>query len=110
MTSRLTYVSAGVLIIVAGMMGKFGAMLSCIPGPVLGGINIIMVGMVTSLGLSYLESVDLHSSRNLLVLAITFFVGTAIPLWMNKNPGVVDTGEINVISTVGCKFENFRRA
>jgi len=70
MASWRTYRCAAVIFMAVGVMGKFGAVLSCIPSPVLGAINMCGFGMVTSLGLSYLESVDLRSSRNLVVLAI----------------------------------------
>jgi len=76
----------------AGLMGKLGAVLSCIPVPVLGAINLCGFGMLISLGLSYLKFVDLRSSRNLVVLAISFCVGMAIPTWMHNNPGIIDTG------------------
>jgi len=77
---------------VAGLVGKFGAVLSCIPVPVLGAINLTGFGMIISLGLSYLKFVDLRSSRNLVVLAISFSAGMAIPTWMNNNSGIIDTG------------------
>ena len=77
---------------VAGVIGKLGAMLSSIPGPVLGAVNLTGFGMIISLGLSYLESVDLHSSRNLVVLAVSFSAGMVVPAWMNGNPGIIDTG------------------
>ena len=77
---------------VAGVMGKFGAVLSCIPTPVLGGIHLVGSGMITSLGLSYLESVNLRSSRNLVVLAVSLSAGMVLPTWVNNNPGVIDTG------------------
>ena len=76
----------------AGVIGKFGALLSCMPSPVLGAIYLSGFGMITSLGLSYLDAVDLHSSRNLIVLAISFSAGMAVPAWTNNNPGVVHTG------------------
>jgi len=92
MASRRTYQCAGVVIMVAGLVGKFGAMLSCIPVPVLGAVTLTGFGMIISLGLSYLKHVDLHSSRNLVVLAISFSAGMAIPAWMNNNAGIINTG------------------
>jgi len=92
MASRRTFLCAGFIIMLAGVMGKLGAVLSCIPAPVLGGINIVGFGMITSLGISYLEFVDLQSSRNLLVLAVSFSAGIALPAWVNNNPGAIDTG------------------
>jgi len=93
MASRRTYQCAGVIIMVAGLLGKLGAVLSCIPVPVLGAINMAGFGMIISLGLSYLQSVDLRSSRNLVVLGISFSAGMVIPVWMNNNSGIINTGQ-----------------
>jgi len=95
MASRRTYQCAGVVIMLAGLVGKFGAVLSCIPVPVLGAVTLSGFGMIISLGLSYLRHVDLCSSRNLVVLAISFSAGMAIPAWMNNNAGVINTGNYN---------------
>ena len=92
MASRSTYQCIGVMIMITGVIGKLGAMLSGIPRPVLGAVNMTGFGMIVSLGLSYLESVDLHSSRNLVVLAVSFSAGMVVPAWMNSSPGVIDTG------------------
>jgi len=92
MASRHTFLCAGLVTMVTGVIGKLGAVLSCIPAPVLGAINMTGFGMIISLGLSYLESVDLHSSRNLVVLAVSFCAGMSVPTWMNNNPGIIDTG------------------
>ena len=92
MGSRRTFVCAGFIIMLTGVMGKLGAVLSCIPAPVIGGVNIAGFGMITSLGISYLEFVDLRSSRNLLVLAVSLSASIALPVWVNNNPGAIDTG------------------
>jgi len=93
MASRRTYQCAGVIAMLAGVMGKFGAVLACIPTPVLGGISLTSFGMITSLGLSYLDSVNLRSSRNMVVLAVSFSAGMTLPAWVVRNPGVIDTGK-----------------
>jgi len=104
MASRRTYQCVGVLLVVAGVMGKFGALLSCIPAPVLGGIVLILFGMIISLGLGYLESVRLHSTRNMVVLGVSFSVGMALPSWIKTNPGVINTGYVRVSLSV-CERE-----
>jgi len=85
---------------VAGLVGKLGAVLSCIPVPVLGAINMAGFGMIISLGLSYLQSVDLRSSRNLVVIGMSFSVGMTIPAWMKNNSGIINSGQY----TMSCKY------
>ena len=92
MGSRLTWQVAGILTMVAGIFGKFGAALASIPEPVLGGIMIVVFGMVVAVGLSNLQFVDLESSRNLTILGVSFMLGMMIPEWMKKNQGAIRTG------------------
>jgi len=101
MASRRTYQCAAVLLMLAGVMGKFGAVLACIPTPVLGGISLVGFGMITSLGLGYLDSVNMRSSRNMVVLAMSFSTGMTLPAWVNNNPGVIDTGRLSVFTPLG---------
>ena len=92
MGSRITWVVSGAGLMVLGVLGKFGAMLACLPDPVLGGINIATIGMIVSVGLSHLKHVDLESRRNLLILAVSFMTGMAVPFWLIDNPNAIKTG------------------
>ena len=55
----------GVLFIILGVIGKIGSIFVTIPDPVIGGILLVMFGMVTSVGLTTLQYVDLNSRRYL---------------------------------------------
>ncbi|XP_053575209.1 solute carrier family 23 member 2-like [Bombina bombina] len=90
--SRLVLQTAGILLIVLGMFGKFGAIFITIPEPVIGGMFMIMFGMIAAVGISNLQYVDLNSSRNLFVLGFSLFSGLVIPTWLNENPGAISTG------------------
>ena len=72
----------GALMIILGLFSKFGALFATIPEPIVGGIFYITFGMVTAVGLSNLQFVDLNSSRNLLILGFSLFLTrpTSIPL------------------------------
>ena len=76
------------------VLGKFGALFATIPEPIVGGIFIIMFGMVTAVGLSSLQFVDLNSSRNLFVTGFSIFIGLVVPKWISANGHVIDTGQL----------------
>ena len=82
--------------IVLSLLGKFGALFTTIPDPIIGGIFIVMFGMITSVGLSSLQYVSLDSVRNLFVLGSAIFMGMVIPNWVKLNQGKVSVGKIRV--------------
>nr|XP_021001893.2 solute carrier family 23 member 2 isoform X2 [Parasteatoda tepidariorum] len=90
--SRRVIQYGSILMIMFGMLGKFGAIFVTIPGPILGGIFCIMFSMITAVGLSTLHFVDLNSSRNLFVLGFSIFMGLCLPKWIQSNPEFIDTG------------------
>ncbi len=68
---------AAVTAIVLALVGKLGALLQTIPVPVMGGIMILLFGSIATVGLNTLikNNVDLHKSRNLVIVAITLVFG-----------------------------------
>ena len=69
---------AGCLMVVVGILNKVGALFSTIPTPVVGGVLCIMFGMITAVGLSNLQFVDLNSTRNLFVVGFSLFFALVI--------------------------------
>lgn len=55
---------AAVFAIVLSMFGKFGAFVRTIPGPVMGGISIVLFGMIASVGLRILINAKLDFSHS----------------------------------------------
>ena len=47
--------------------------------------------MVTAVGISNLQFVNLNSSRNLFVIGFATLMGLVVPNWIKKNPTVIDT-------------------
>ncbi|XP_072291682.1 solute carrier family 23 member 1 [Eucyclogobius newberryi] len=90
--SRLVLQASGILMIILGIFGKFGAFFITIPDPVIGGMFLVMFGMIAAVGISNLQYVDLNSSRNLLILGFSTFSGLVLPTWFHSNPGIIDTG------------------
>ncbi|XP_025084497.1 solute carrier family 23 member 1-like [Pomacea canaliculata] len=90
--SRWAFVAAGIIFLVSGLCGKFGAFLTMLPDPVLGGIVLVSFGMVTSVGLSNLSFVDLSSGRNLCIIGSSLLVGLMVPRYLADHPDAIQTG------------------
>ena len=73
-------------------MTTSGSLFLTIPSPIVGGIFCVMFGMITAVGLSNLQFVDLNSTRNLFVLGFSLFFSLVLPQWIKKNPDFVISG------------------
>lgn len=75
--STLVFVVAGVIAIVLGFSPKFGALIHAIPGPVLGGVSVVVFGLITVAGarIWIQNRVDFTDNRNLIVVAVTMIFG-----------------------------------
>jgi putative pyrimidine permease RutG len=74
--STLVFVVAGLVAILLGFSPKFGALIQTIPGPILGGLSVVVFGLIAAAaGRIWVEAgVDFSNARNLLT------VGTALVL------------------------------
>lgn len=90
--SRRVIQWAAAIMVVQGVVGKFGALFIMIPDPVVGGIFCVMFGMIAAFGLSALQYVDLRSARNLYIVGVSIFFPLVLCQWMQANPGRIDTG------------------
>ncbi|HAF67263.1 MAG TPA: uracil permease [Clostridiales bacterium UBA9857] len=88
---------AAVIAILMSILGKFGAVLSTIPEPVMGGISIILFGMIASVGMRVMveNKIDFSSGRNMLIAAFVLTLGMMSILGEN-NPAVIDLGFIQL--------------
>jgi uracil-xanthine permease len=75
--STLVFVVAAVIALVLGFSPKFGALIETIPGPVLGGVSIVVFGLIAVTGarIWVVNKVDFSDNRNLIVAAVTLVVG-----------------------------------
>ncbi|XP_078405873.1 solute carrier family 23 member 1 [Cetorhinus maximus] len=107
--SRRVVQYGAVIMLVLGTVGKFTALFASLPDPILGGMFCTLFGMITAVGLSNLQFVDMNSSRNLFVLGFSMFFGLTLPNYLDANPTVINTGspEINQILTVLLTTEMF---
>ncbi|WMJ79742.1 nucleobase:cation symporter-2 family protein [Clostridium sp. MB40-C1] len=75
--SRFVGILAGVLLIIAGLIPKFGALVAAMPNPVLGGAGIIMFGMIAGAGIKMLGEVK-FDRRNMLVVSVSLTLGLGV--------------------------------
>lgn len=66
--------------IILGFVGKFGAILQTIPGPVKGGVEIMLFGMIAAIGIRTLAeaNLDFTHSRNLTIVGIILVIGLGV--------------------------------
>ncbi|XP_040429286.1 solute carrier family 23 member 1 isoform X1 [Cygnus olor] len=105
---RVIQYGAGIMIFL-GTIGKFTALFASLPDPILGGMFCTLFGMITAVGLSNLQFVDMNSSRNLFVLGFAMFFGLTLPNYLDSNPKAINTGvpELDQILTVLLTTEMF---
>lgn len=78
--------------ILFGTFTKFGAAFAIIPEPIIGGIYCVMFGIITGVGISSAQFVDLNSPRNLFILGFSIFFGLAFPTWISNHNPIINTG------------------
>ena len=84
--SRRVVQTGAAFMLVLGVFGKFGALFTTIPQPIVGGMYCAMFGMVAAVGLSNLQFVDLNSARNLFILGFSFYMGLSMPEYFAASP------------------------
>ena len=75
--STLIFVVAGLMAIILGFSPKFGALIQSIPGPVMGGVSMVVFGLIAVAGARiWVENrVDFSDNRNLIIVAVTLILG-----------------------------------
>jgi uracil-xanthine permease len=75
--STLIFIVAAAIAILLGLSPKFGAFIGTIPGPVLGGLSIVVFGLIAATaGRIWVENrVDFAKPRNLITVAVALILG-----------------------------------
>ncbi|MBE7195720.1 MAG: purine permease [Gordonia polyisoprenivorans] len=87
--SRWVVAVCGLFLLVLGLIPKIGAIVSDLPGPVIGGAATVMFAMVTAIGIRTLHKVDFENNHNLLIVAISLSMGmipTIAPTFYDQFP------------------------
>lgn len=71
---------AAVFAMFLGLLGKFGAVLQTIPQPVKGGVEIVLFGMIASIGIRTIgeAKLNLADTRNLTIMGATLCCGIGL--------------------------------
>lgn len=77
--ARRISVFAGGLLILLGLVPKFGAVLGTIPTPVLGGVALLLFGTVAAVGVKTLRP-TLHTERSTVIIAASLSLGVGFAL------------------------------
>ncbi len=105
--SRRVVQMGAMLMIAFGAIGKFGALFTTIPQPIVGGMYCAMFGMIASVGLSNLQFIDLNSARNLFIVGFAFYMGLSVPEYFAQSPLAIDPEWLAARgSFVGAALEN----
>ena len=100
--SRRVVQAGAVMMILLGMVSKFGALFTTIPQPIVGGMYCAMFGMIAAVGLSNLQFVDLNSARNLFILGFAFFMGLSVPEYFAQQPMQFEPAWVaSILNTLG---------
>jgi solute carrier family 23 (nucleobase transporter), member 1 len=90
---------AGVLVLL-GLVSKFGAVVATIPAPVVGGAYLALFGLIAAVGLSLLRRADMDSQRNLMIIGFVLFAGFVFPAYFGSLDAPVDMWGIGWLSDI----------
>ncbi|MCG8338368.1 MAG: purine/pyrimidine permease [Proteobacteria bacterium] len=99
--SRRVVRCGAIVMLFIPVIGKFGALLATLPGPVVGAMYVGLFGMIASVGLSNLQIVNLNNSRNLFIIGLAFFSGLSVPYAFNP---MLSTGAVPIDWSAGGQF------
>ena len=74
---QLFWYAGALAFLIGGFIPKFGAVISSIPVPVMGGICVLLFGLIASSGLRMLveSGIDYSHSRNLILSSVVLVIG-----------------------------------
>jgi uracil-xanthine permease len=83
--SRYVVRIGAVILILMSLIGKFGALVSTMPSPVIGGAYITLFGTIGALGIQNLMRADIGSQRNIMIVGFAFLMSQGLPAWVDPN-------------------------
>ncbi|XP_076887225.1 nucleobase-ascorbate transporter 12-like [Bidens hawaiensis] len=84
MGSRTTVELGACFLIVLSFVGKVGGFIASIPQVMVAGLLCIMWAMLTALGLSNLRYSEAGSSRNIIIIGLSFFFSLSVPAYFQQ--------------------------
>ncbi|WP_240044540.1 solute carrier family 23 protein, partial [Nocardioides albidus] len=92
--SRWVVASAGLIMVLIGLVPKAGAVVAGIPHPVLGGAALAMFATVAVVGFQTLGKVDFHDHRNVVIVATSVGLAMYVTAQPQVSQAVPDWAEI----------------
>ena len=91
--SRFVPAVAGAVLLLLGLVPKFGEVVASLPRPVVGGAGLVMFATVTAVGIRTLHKVRFEGTHNLMIVAVSLGVGmlpVVAPSFYAQVPGTVE--------------------
>jgi nucleobase transporter 1/2 len=85
--SRAVVLIAAGLLVVLGLVAKFGGAIATVPIPIVGGAFLALFGLIAAVGLSNLRRADMDSQRNLMIVGFVLFSGFVFPAYFEGLEG-----------------------
>ena len=106
---------AAIFALILSIIPKFTALIGTIPGPVIGGISILLFGMISSIGIKNMvdAKVDLTIPSNLMVTAVMLVLGlggAAFELGAINLSGLGLAAVVGILLNVILNFQDFKKA
>jgi NCS2 family nucleobase:cation symporter-2 len=98
--SRFVPAVAGAVLLLLGLVPKFGEVVASLPGPVVGGAGLVMFATVTAVGIRTLHKVQFEGTHNLLIVAVSLGIGMLPVVAPNFYAQVPATFEIIIGSSI----------
>ncbi|MFF0286693.1 nucleobase:cation symporter-2 family protein [Streptomyces sp. NPDC005262] len=73
--SRYVAAVAGGILVLLGLVPKFGEIVASLPEPVIGAAGLVMFATVTAVGIRTLRTVEFEGTDNLMVVAVSIGIG-----------------------------------
>jgi uracil permease len=106
---------AAVFAIVLSLIPKFTAIIGSIPGPVIGGISILLFGMISSIGIKNMvdAKIDLTDPSNLMITAAMLVLGlggASFTIGAVTLSGLGLAAIVGILLNVILNFKSFKKA
>ncbi|MGW4245007.1 uracil-xanthine permease family protein [Nocardia sp. NPDC004722] len=73
--SRYVTAVSGAILVVLGLVPRFGALVATVPQPVVGGVGLVLFATITVIGVDTLRKADLTDRVNLTLIAVSIGIG-----------------------------------
>jgi solute carrier family 23 (nucleobase transporter), member 1 len=86
--SRYVVILGAAILVLLGLVAKFGAVVATIPAPIVGGLYCTLFGLIAAIGIQTCARADLGSQRNLLIMGFVLFMGLSVPAFFGGVPAI----------------------